>query len=66
MTGLKIGIVKPDYGVTGGFELHVDALLSGLAGRGHSVKLVGVDATVRPPSVFGYPVAPVLREWHDE
>ncbi len=66
MTGLKIGIVKPDYGVTGGFELHVNALLSGLAERGHSVKLVGVDATVRPPSVYGYPVTPVFREWHDE
>lgn len=66
MTGLKIGIVKPDYGVTGGFELLVGALADGLAERGHSVNLVGVDATVRPPSVYGYPVAPVLRQWHDE
>ena len=66
MSGLRIGIVKPDYGVTGGFELHVWALTSRLAERGHSIEVVGVDATERPASVYGYPVKPVLREWHDE
>jgi glycosyltransferase involved in cell wall biosynthesis len=43
---VRVAIVKPDHGVTGGFEIVVDQLVAGLRGRGHEVDLVLVDATV--------------------
>ena len=43
---MRVAIVKPDHGVTGGFEIVVDQLVAGLRGRGHEVDLVLVDATV--------------------
>ncbi len=36
------------------------------AGRGHEVTVVPVSARTRSPRIFNYPIAPVLREWHDE
>ncbi len=66
MTGLKLGIVKPDHGVSGGFELLLGGLVDRMNDRGHTVSVVPVTATERPPKVFDYPIAPVLREWHDE
>jgi glycosyltransferase involved in cell wall biosynthesis len=65
-SGLRIGIVKPDYGVTGGFESLLFGLAERLGERGNQVELVPVDATHRTPFVFGYPIAPVFREWHEE
>jgi glycosyltransferase involved in cell wall biosynthesis len=65
-SGLRIGIVKPDYGVNGGFESHLHALCGQLLERGHRVEIVPVDATTQAPFVFGYPIAPVFREWHEE
>ncbi len=64
--GLHLALVKPDFGVVGGFELLVGGLAGRLRQRGHAVEIVSIDATRRPGSVFGYPVAPVFREWHDE
>jgi glycosyltransferase involved in cell wall biosynthesis len=42
---MKIGIVKPDYKITGGFEVVVQRLKLELEGCGHDVKMVYVDAT---------------------
>ncbi len=64
--GLRLGIVKPDHGFVGGFELLIGGLSEAMRARGHEVSVVPVPATERSPSVFGYPVAPVFREWHDE
>ncbi|NFI51513.1 glycosyltransferase family 4 protein [Clostridium botulinum] len=40
---MKIGIVKPDYKIIGGFEIVVDRIIKGLKQYGHSVDLIKVD-----------------------
>jgi len=42
---MKIGLVKPDFRVTGGFELVVERIARDLRARGHTVDLVLLDAT---------------------
>lgn len=42
---MKIGIVKPDYKISGGFEVVVNRLKLELELRGHEVQMVYVDAT---------------------
>lgn len=66
MSGLRLGIVKPDHGYIGGFELHISALSERMRARGHEVTIVPVSARIRSPRIFDYPIAPVFREWHDE
>ncbi len=41
---MKIGIAKPDWGISGGFEVHLDRLLNGLEGDGHQVVLLTTQA----------------------
>ena len=65
-TALKVGVIKPDFGSHGGFERLVDQLIGGLSKRGYDIELVGYDAKTRRDDVYGYPVASVFREWHDE
>ncbi|MFW2382093.1 MAG: glycosyltransferase [Acidimicrobiales bacterium] len=66
MSGLRLGIIKPDHGYIGGFELHIAALSERMRSRGHDVRIVPVSARHRSPQIFDYPIAPVFREWHDE
>lgn len=54
--GLRIGVVKPDFGVAGGFERLLDRLLEHLRSRGHHPHIVAVDARQRPSEVWGIPV----------
>lgn len=42
---MKIGIVKPDYKIFGGFEVVVSKLVEELSMKGHEVEVVKVDAT---------------------
>lgn len=41
---MRIGFVKPDFHIIGGFELALDQLAAGLRSRGHSVEYVTIDA----------------------
>ena len=58
---MKIALVKPDYKITGGFEIVVDRIIRGLEEKGHQVDTVKVDMTVNrtrlgnidiPPEVY--------------
>lgn len=42
---MKIGIVKPDYKITGGFEVVINHIREELERIGHQVDLIKVDAT---------------------
>jgi glycosyltransferase involved in cell wall biosynthesis len=42
---MRIGIIKPDYKIIGGFEVVVNTMKHELEGRGHDVELVYVDVT---------------------
>lgn len=53
---MKIAVVKPDYKITGGFEVVVDKLINGLEARGYDVDLVGVDVTETPDVIAGIPL----------
>lgn len=53
---MKIAIVKPEWGIRGGFEVVVDRVVRDLVAAGHEVERVevGVSGLVRAP--FGVPV----------
>ena len=44
MTALRIAVVKPDWGIRGGFELVLDRIVSHLEAGGHRVDVLGFDA----------------------
>lgn len=44
---MKIAIVKPDYRITGGFEIVVNRIIKGLKKYGHKVDLIKVDMVER-------------------
>lgn len=54
--GLRIAVVKPDFGVAGGFERLLDRLLDHLRSQGHRPQIVAVDARRRPTEVWGLPI----------
>ncbi len=62
----KIGVIKPDFGSSGGFERLVNQLVDGLGGRGYDIEIVSFDASTRRDNVYGYSVPEVFRQWHDE
>ncbi|MCP3939452.1 MAG: glycosyltransferase family 4 protein [Actinomycetia bacterium] len=61
---MKVGIAKPEWGITGGFETHLDRLIAHLRREGHQVQMLttparspdSVDALTRAqhPSFFDY------------
>lgn len=53
---MKIGIVKPDYGIVGGFELVLDRVMDGLRADGHTPVLIPVDVRDLNSPLFGVPV----------
>lgn len=42
---MKIAVIKPDYGIIGGFEIVVDRIVKGLIQYGHVVDYLKVDMT---------------------
>ena len=44
---MKIGIVKPDFKIYGGFEVVIDHIKEGLQQKGHDVTVIKVDMTER-------------------
>ena len=62
----RIGFIKPDYGVHGGFEVLIHQLVAGLQARGHDVEIIPVDATTRATHLYGLPVNGAFHQWHHE
>lgn len=62
MTPLRIGVLKPDWGIAGGFERLLDRLLAHLASAGHRVSEEHFPALITPRSSWGTPDA--LEHWH--
>ncbi len=54
--GLRIGVLKPDVGVTGGFERVVDHVEATLRADGHEVVRTSVDLNALPHRPFGVEV----------
>lgn len=67
----RIGVIKPDFGAVGGFERHLDALLSHIqrrcdaAGLAWEFEIVPVPVE-RPPHIFGLPISDSVRHRHDD
>lgn len=57
MTPLNIGVLKPDWGVAGGFERLLDRLLSHLVATGHRVTEERFPGLITPRSSWGTPGA---------
>lgn len=53
---MQIGIVKPDHGILGGFELVLDRIIEGLEADGHTVRRIEIDVSDLQPPVFGVDV----------
>ncbi len=53
---MRIGIIKPDYGIAGGFETVVDRIGLELARRGHEVGRATVPVSGLPRDPYGVPV----------
>lgn len=53
---MRIGIVKPDYNIRGGFEVVVDRLRQELEKNGYMVDIVKVDATKISHDEIPYPI----------
>jgi len=54
---MRIGIVKPDHGIVGGFELVLDRIIDGLESDGHTPRVIPVDVTGLRSPVFGVDVS---------
>lgn len=54
--GLRIGVLKPDVGVAGGFERVVDRVVGALRRDGHDVELITVAIPSRAGPTFGVDV----------
>lgn len=63
---MRVALLKPDHGGTGGFERLFERLRAHLAGQGVSVETVTFDARTRPDRLYGLPVDAATRERHDE
>lgn len=57
MTSLDIAVLKPDWGVAGGFERLLDRLLAHLTARGHRVTEEGFPGLITPRASWGTPGA---------
>jgi len=54
---MRIGIVKPDHGIVGGFELVLDRIIEGLEADSHTVRRISVDVRDLRSPVFGVDVS---------
>ncbi|MCP3991125.1 MAG: glycosyltransferase family 4 protein [Actinomycetia bacterium] len=62
----SIAVIKPNYGVNGGFERHVAGLIEGLRERSWRVSVIELDGKTKPGRLFGIPIEPVRLEFHSE
>jgi glycosyltransferase involved in cell wall biosynthesis len=66
MSEPTLAVVKPDFGVQGGFERHLDGLIEGLRARDWPVTVVEIDGHTRPRRLWGLPIDPAQLAHHDE
>ncbi len=66
MTGLKIGVVKPDWGVSGGFERLLDRLLTHLTASGHDLREERFPALITRRSSWGVSASHAAWTEHPE
>ncbi len=66
MSGLRIGVLKPDWGVAGGFERLLDRLLAHLVASGHRVTEENFPGLITPRSSWGTPAALECWPQHPE
>ena len=52
-SALRVAVVKPDWGVRGGFELVLDRVVGHLREQRHDVTVLTVDATSRSHRAYG-------------
>lgn len=64
--GATVAVLRPDYGVMGGFERHLLTVMNGLVERGWNVRHIGMDARHPRSRIFGLPIQPVQHEFHDD
>ena len=64
-TKTRIGVLKPDFGSSGGFERHLDGLLHELSARGWQIEVVTIPVE-RPVRSFGIKLDDPIRDRHDE
>jgi glycosyltransferase involved in cell wall biosynthesis len=57
---LRIAVVKPDWGIRGGFELVLDRVLDHLRSHGHRIDVLPIDAWRPNDRPFGVEVAPEI------
>jgi glycosyltransferase involved in cell wall biosynthesis len=58
VTALRIAVVKPDWGIRGGFEIVLDRIVAHLRAGGHRVDLLGFDAGYFDGRPFGKETPP--------
>ncbi|HVF75639.1 MAG TPA: glycosyltransferase family 4 protein [Acidimicrobiales bacterium] len=61
---MRIGIVKPDFGIVGGFELVLQRISRELAAMGHSVEWLTVDVRHVRERAFGIDIPDYV--WHSQ
>jgi glycosyltransferase involved in cell wall biosynthesis len=62
MKPLRIALIKPEWGIRGGFEVVVDRLVAALQVAGHRVEMVGFDAWATDRRPFGRRVSDEMWE----
>lgn len=61
MRGLRLAVLKPHFGVTGGFERVVDRVEAALRADGHGVSRITVDLPSLPLRAYGSEIPPEVQ-----
>ncbi|MGH1491070.1 MAG: glycosyltransferase family 4 protein [Acidimicrobiales bacterium] len=64
--GLRLGIIRPDFGGRGGFERHLESVTGELVERGWDVESIVLDGCQARTRLFGFDIKPVQHEFHDD
>lgn len=64
--GLRLAVLRVDFGGRGGFERHLDSVTAELVDRGWLVETIVLDGTEPRSRLFGLDVKPVQHEFHDD
>ena len=62
----NIAVIKPNFGVNGGFERHLEDLIDGLGEQGWQISIVELDGSTRPKWLYGLPVEQVRPPFQNE
>ncbi len=62
-SGVRIAVIKPDFGVAGGFEALLSGLVACLADAGHRIDHLSIPGHQMPRPIWGQPDA--ASRWYD-